>query len=67
MGSVALAQCVPVGVGYTPRTLPQQATMIDFKGHRFEKDIILLCVRWYYLYRAVDKAGQAIDFLLTAH
>src|SRR5512144_2079083 len=108
--------------------------MIDFKGHRFEKDIILLCVRWYlayplsyqnleemmegcgvqvdhsniyrwvqkftppleaafrkgkkhpvgkswrmdetyikikgqwkYRYRAVDKEGQTIDFLLTAH
>src|SRR5512135_3069653 len=24
--------------------------MIDFKGHRFEKDIILLCVRWYVAY-----------------
>ena len=108
--------------------------MIDFKGHRFEKAIILLCVRWYlayplsyrnleemmaergvtvdhsnihrwvrkftprleaafrkgrkrpvgkswrmdetyikvkgewkYLYRAIDKEGQTIDFLLTAH
>ena len=107
--------------------------MIDFKGHRFEREIILLCVRWYlayslsyrnlkemmaergvtvdpsniyrwvqkftpkleaafrkgrkppvgkswrmdetyikikgkwrYLYRAVDKAGRTIDFLLTA-
>lgn len=24
--------------------------MIDFKGHRFEKDIILLCVCWYRAY-----------------
>jgi transposase-like protein len=24
--------------------------MIDCKGHRFEKDIILTCVRWYLAY-----------------
>ena len=24
--------------------------MIDFKGHRFEKEIILICVRWYLAY-----------------
>ena len=24
--------------------------MLDFKGHRYEKAIILLCVRWYLAY-----------------
>ncbi len=24
--------------------------MIDFKGHRVEKNIILTCVRWYLAY-----------------
>ncbi len=24
--------------------------MIDFKGHRFARDIILICVRWYLAY-----------------
>ena len=24
--------------------------MIDFKGHRFVKEIILICVRWYLAY-----------------
>jgi putative transposase len=25
--------------------------MIDFKGHRIEKDIIITCVRWYLAYQ----------------
>ena len=29
-----------------PTNTVQIAHMIDFKGHRFEKDIILTCVRW---------------------
>ncbi|ADJ29259.1 Transposase-like protein [Nitrosococcus watsonii C-113] len=24
--------------------------MIDFKGHRSEKDLILICIRWYLAY-----------------
>jgi hypothetical protein len=26
--------------------------MIDFKGHRVEKDVILLYVRWYLAFRS---------------
>ena len=31
-------------------------------------DETYICVKgqWYYLYRAVDKSSQTIDFLLTA-
>src|ERR1700691_566310 len=69
-----------------------------FKGRHFDREIIVLCVRWYlryklsfrdlvemaglswrvdetyvkikgrwtYLYRAVDKEGKTVDFLLRA-
>src|SRR5215472_10969651 len=32
-------------------------------------ELLLIKVKgqWYYLYRAVDKHGQTIDFLLTEH
>jgi putative transposase len=33
---------------------------------RMDETYIKVKGQWYYLYRAVDKAGQTIDFLLTA-
>jgi transposase-like protein len=41
-------------VVYPLRTRHMDETSIKVKGE------------WYYLYRAVDKTGQTIDFLLTA-
>jgi transposase-like protein len=34
---------------------------------RMDKTYIRIKGQWYYLYRAVDKTGQTIDFLLTKH
>ena len=34
---------------------------------RMDETYIRVKGQWYYLYRAVDKHGQTIDFLLTAH
>jgi putative transposase len=34
---------------------------------RMDETYIRVKGEWYYLYRAVDKHGQTIDFLLTAH
>ena len=34
---------------------------------RMDETYIKIKGQWKYLYRAVDKAGQTIDFLLTAH
>lgn len=35
---------------YRPTNTARIARMIDFKGHRFEKGIIPICVRWYLAY-----------------
>ena len=39
----------------------------DFMGCDYNIDETYIKVKgqWYYLYRAVDKTGQTIDFLLT--
>src|SRR5262245_35766176 len=34
---------------------------------RMDETYIKVKGQWYYLYRAVDKHGQSIDFLLTEH
>lgn len=34
---------------------------------RMDETYIKVKGQWYYLYRAVDKTGQTIDFLLTEH
>jgi putative transposase len=34
---------------------------------RMDETSIKIKGQWYYLYRAVDKTGQTIDFLLTEH
>jgi putative transposase len=34
-------------------------------GWRMDETSIRVKGQWYYLYRAVDKDGQTIDFLLT--
>jgi putative transposase len=37
-----------------------------WRSWRMDETYIKVKGRWYYLYRAVDKAGQTIDFLLRA-
>ncbi len=36
-------------------------------SYRVDETYIKVNGQWKYLYRAVDKAGQSVDFLLTAH
>ncbi len=43
--------------------------MLDFKGHCFEKDIILVCIRWYLAYplsyrnleEMMEERGVSVD------
>jgi len=37
------------------------------KSWRMDETYVKVNGQWKYLYRAVDKAGQSVDFLLTAH
>ena len=37
------------------------------RSWRMDETYITVKGQWYYLYRAVDKHGQTIDFLLTEH
>ena len=37
------------------------------KSWRVDETYVLVAGQWKYLYRAVDKLGQTVDFLLTAH
>jgi putative transposase len=38
-----------------------------WRSWRMDETYIRVKGRWCYLYRAMDKSGQTIDFLLTAH
>ncbi len=48
--SVALVRWFAVQVSYEPTNSSARIHMIDFKGHRFEQDIILTGVRGYLAY-----------------
>src|SRR5260370_4576434 len=37
------------------------------KSWRMDETYVKVCGQWKYLYRAVDKAGNTVDFLLRAH
>ena len=50
IGSVALAERSDFDKLRAHSVLPLRTRMLDFKGHRFEQDIILTSVRWYLAY-----------------
>jgi len=55
------------------KMLPVRATVLRRRklpvgsSWRVDETYVLVGGRWKYLYRAVDKLGQTVDFLLTAH
>jgi len=36
------------------------------RSWRMDETYVRICGQWKYLYRAIDKAGKTVDFLLTA-
>src|SRR6266581_2932276 len=59
------------------RWIVKYSTLLEASFHRRKRPVwvswqmdetyIKIKGQWYYLYRAVDKHGQTIDFLLTEH
>ncbi len=57
------------GVKYSPplEEAFHRCKQLVWTSWRMDETYIKLKGQWYYLYRAVDKPGQTIDFLLTEH
>ena len=68
---------VPVDHATIQRWVVQYSPQLEEAFHRRKRPVwvswrmdetyIRIKGQWYYLYRAVDKTGQTIDFLLTQH
>ena len=68
---------VPVDHATIQRWVVKYSPLLEAAFHRRKRSVwlswrmdetyIKVKGQWYYLYRAVDKTGQTIDFLLTEH
>src|SRR5262244_2093843 len=68
---------VPVDHATIQRWVVKYSPLLEAAFHRRKRSVCLswrmdetyikVKGQWYYLYRAVDKTGQTIDFLLTEH